>query len=68
MFTDGKKRILARRDAAARLGVSERTIDRLTADAGSGLHKVRISARRVGVAENEVDSFVERAVDQAKAT
>jgi predicted DNA-binding transcriptional regulator AlpA len=66
MPTEGKRRIVARRDAAARLNVSERTIDRLTADASTGLHKVRISARRVGIAEDEIDNFVGRAVDQAK--
>jgi hypothetical protein len=51
MSTENK--ILSRKAAALRLGLSERTLDRLC-ETGSGLHKVHISARRVGIAEDEI--------------
>jgi predicted DNA-binding transcriptional regulator AlpA len=58
-------KILSRKDAAGRLGVSERTLDRLC-ETESGLHKVHISVRRVGITEDEIEAYVERAVGQAQ--
>lgn len=59
-------KILSRKDAALRLGVSERTFDRLC-ETTSGLHKVHISTRRVGIDEAEVVAYLERAVSHAQA-
>jgi predicted DNA-binding transcriptional regulator AlpA len=61
-----QNKILSRRDAAARLGLSERTLDRLCATK-SGLRKIQLSTRRVGVAEDEIDAYISRAVGQSKA-
>ena len=63
---DTPKRIIRRRPAAERLGVSERTLDRITGDPKSGLHKVKVSKRLVGVAEDELDDYEARAVAVAK--
>jgi predicted DNA-binding transcriptional regulator AlpA len=61
-----RNRILSRKAAALRLGLSERTLDRLC-ETASGLHKVQLSARRIGIAEAEVDAYLEHAVSQAQA-
>jgi predicted DNA-binding transcriptional regulator AlpA len=52
-------RILTRKQAAERLGVSERTLDRLC-DTDSGLKKLQLSTRRVGLGERNVEAYVER--------
>ena len=53
------KRILTTKEAAQRLRVSERTLDRLCAT-DTGLKKIRISERRVGLLESAVDAYVDR--------
>jgi predicted DNA-binding transcriptional regulator AlpA len=51
------RRIITKREAAARGRVSERTLDRLAED-GSGPRRVRLSARRVGFFEDEYDEWL----------
>jgi predicted DNA-binding transcriptional regulator AlpA len=52
-------RILSPSQAAERLNLSVRTLDRLAATDG-GLKKIRLSTRRVGYRESDVSSFIER--------
>ena len=54
---DSKDRILSKREAALRLGVSERTLDRIVSR-DSGLRKIQLSPRRVGFGERAVDAFI----------
>ena len=44
-----KTEILSRKEAARIRGISERTIDRLCETPDSGLRKVKLSERRVGI-------------------
>jgi excisionase family DNA binding protein len=53
------KKILTTKEAAERLRISERTLDRLC-EADSGLKKIRLSPRRVGLLEANVDAYVDR--------
>jgi predicted DNA-binding transcriptional regulator AlpA len=57
-------RILTKREAAARLRLSDRSLDRLCA-ANSGLRKIQISPGRVGFLEREIDAFIEKCVSAA---
>jgi predicted DNA-binding transcriptional regulator AlpA len=59
-----ENRILTRREAAHRIGLSERTIDRLCAT-DSGLRKIRISTGRVGISAADVTKYIERASQAA---
>ena len=52
-------RILTTKEAAQRLRISERTLDRLCAT-DSGLKKIRLSARRIGLTEANVDAYIEQ--------
>jgi predicted DNA-binding transcriptional regulator AlpA len=55
-----ENRILTRREAARRIGLSERTLDRLCAT-DAGLRKIQISTRRVGISAADVTAYLERA-------
>jgi predicted DNA-binding transcriptional regulator AlpA len=59
--------IISRKEVARRLGVSDRTVDRLLETPATGLRKVQLSVRRVGVAEDELNAFIERVTTQAAA-
>lgn len=52
-------KILTKKEAAERLRVSDRTLDRICAT-DSGLRKIQLSPRRVGFLEREVESHIER--------
>lgn len=54
-----QNRILTAKEAAERLRVSERTLDRLCAT-DSGLKKIQLSPRRIGLLEVSVDAYIER--------
>jgi predicted DNA-binding transcriptional regulator AlpA len=56
-MTESKDRILTRRETAQRLGVSERTLDRIVSTNG-GLRKVQLSPRRVGFGERAVEALI----------
>jgi excisionase family DNA binding protein len=63
-YMDGKNRILTKKEAARRLGVSERTLDRMCSTDG-GLRKIQLSPRRVGFGEQNVDSYIEQLLSAA---
>jgi predicted DNA-binding transcriptional regulator AlpA len=50
-------RILSKKEAAARLGISERTLDRVRE---LEMARVQLSARRVGYREDGINSYIER--------
>jgi predicted DNA-binding transcriptional regulator AlpA len=52
-----EKQILNRKEAASRIGVSERTLDRLCAT-NAGLRKIQLSVRRVGITEADVNAYL----------
>jgi predicted DNA-binding transcriptional regulator AlpA len=56
---DHSTKILTKREAAERLRISERNLDRLCSSDG-GLRKIQLSPRRVGILEREVDALIER--------
>jgi predicted DNA-binding transcriptional regulator AlpA len=58
-MTDTTDRIVSSADAAKRLGLSVRTLDRL-AQTDGGLRKIQLSARRVGYRESDISGFIER--------
>jgi predicted DNA-binding transcriptional regulator AlpA len=58
--------ILTRKQTADRLGLSERTIDRLCKTDGA-LTKVQLSTRRVGFTAESVSAYLERQVVAAAA-
>jgi predicted DNA-binding transcriptional regulator AlpA len=57
-------KILTRQEAAAKLRISERTLDRLIST-DSGLKKVQLSVRRVGVTERSVEDYLASCVEAA---
>jgi excisionase family DNA binding protein len=59
-----KDKILTKSEAAQRLRVSDRTVDRLCATDG-GLKKIQISMRRVGVSERSVDEYIAQRLGEA---
>lgn len=59
-----KDRILAPTEAAERLNLSVRTLDRIAAT-DSGLKKIRLSTRRVGYRESDVAAFIRQAGEAA---
>jgi predicted DNA-binding transcriptional regulator AlpA len=54
-----KDRVLTLREAADRLRVSTRTLDRLAGTDG-GLRRIQLSPRRVGYRESDIAAFIER--------
>lgn len=52
-------RILTKKEAAERLRLSDRSLDRLC-ESDSGLRKIQLSPRRVGFLEREIDAFIEK--------
>jgi predicted DNA-binding transcriptional regulator AlpA len=52
-------KVLTKKEAAARVRVSDRTLDRLSATDG-GPRKIRLSPRRVGYLEREIDEYLSR--------
>ena len=50
-------RVLSKREAADRLGISTRTLDRLMSD-GRGPSVIEISPRRLGFLETDLDAFI----------
>ena len=60
------RRVITKREAAARGRVSERTLDRLAED-GSGPRRVKLSARRVGFFEDEYDEWLESRAEPMKS-
>jgi predicted DNA-binding transcriptional regulator AlpA len=61
---DSQIMILTRKQTAERLNVSERTVDRLCAT-DSGLKKLRLSARRVGFADSNIEEYIRRIATSA---
>jgi predicted DNA-binding transcriptional regulator AlpA len=61
---DHSNRILTKREAAERLRISERNLDRLCL-AGGGPRKIQLSPRRVGILEREIDALIERLASAA---
>jgi predicted DNA-binding transcriptional regulator AlpA len=59
-----ENRILSRKEAATRLGLSEKTIDRICAT-DAGLRKIQISTRRVGISAADVTAYLEKATQAA---
>ena len=60
------RRILSRREAAERIGVSERTLDRLS-ETENGPKKIKLSTRRVGFSASVIDAYLERIEGSAAA-
>jgi predicted DNA-binding transcriptional regulator AlpA len=56
--------ILTRQEAAARLRVSTRTLDRLI-ETDAGLKRVQLSLRRVGVLASSVEDYIARCAEAA---
>jgi predicted DNA-binding transcriptional regulator AlpA len=59
MSQQNTDRILTAQEAADRLRLSTRTLDRI-ATTESGLRKIQLSLRRVGYRESDVRAFIER--------
>jgi predicted DNA-binding transcriptional regulator AlpA len=55
---DPADRILTKKEAAARLRLSDRSLDRLC-ESNSALRKMRLSPRRVGFLARDIDAFIE---------
>jgi predicted DNA-binding transcriptional regulator AlpA len=55
-----RDRILTAVEAAERVGLSVRTLDRVAATPGTHLPKIQLSTRRVGYRESDVSAFIER--------
>jgi len=53
-----QNRILTAPEAAKRLGISPRTLDRLS-DTDPRLRKIKISSRRIGYSERAISEFIE---------
>jgi predicted DNA-binding transcriptional regulator AlpA len=52
-------KVLSKREAADRLGISTRTLDRLMSD-GRGPSVIELSPRRLGFLEADLDAFIAR--------
>jgi predicted DNA-binding transcriptional regulator AlpA len=59
-----KDRLLTRREAAAVLTISTRTLDRLERN-GKAPRKVQISERRIGYPASEIENFLKRKLEGA---
>lgn len=59
-------RILTKKEAAARLRLSDRSLDRLCAT-DSGIRKIQISPRRVGFLERDINIFIEKCVGMTQS-
>jgi excisionase family DNA binding protein len=55
----GHDKILSPQEAASRLNLSVRTLDRLAHDK-RGIRKIQLSTRRVGYRESDVTAMIER--------
>ena len=61
------KIVRTKRETAQKIRVSERTLDRLS-KANVGLTLLRLSARRVGFDDDEVNAYLARLKDRPKQT
>jgi predicted DNA-binding transcriptional regulator AlpA len=52
-------KVVSRRETAARLNISLRTLDRLARN-GDGPRRIQISERRYGYPESELQAYVQR--------
>ena len=59
--------VRTKRETAQKIRVSERTLDRLS-KANVGLTLLRLSARRVGFDDDEVNAYLARLKDRPKQT
>jgi hypothetical protein len=59
-------KILTRKETAARLALSERTVDRLCQTDG-GLKKIKLSLRRVGISDDSVSDYLLRSTKETAA-
>ena len=53
-------RTLTAFEAAERLSLSVRTLDRLATAGGGGLRKIQLSDRRIGYLESDIETFISR--------
>jgi predicted DNA-binding transcriptional regulator AlpA len=57
-------KLISRRETAARLNISLRTLDRLT-QTGNAPRKIQISERRIGYPESEIQAYVNRKLEES---